>query len=326
MAWRIDYDEKAQDLFYLSPGRKIYVAPTYGSDGNAGTKNSPMKTFNCGYAQLRTEKNDTLFCVPGASPFTSTASKTISLNNINIVGLAPNQRHSRTAATDGGAVAFRCVTSDVDSLFNITGNSVRMYNIETMNSYSSNANRCDIRIAGRSPYFEGCGFRGGNGASQLNHADGGVGIIFALSVAGAGNGARFKDCHFGNSSNDARSLGASWVLYESGGVAGYFNEYIDCVFDTRIETTSAVVAGIVVAYLSARYVLFRNCFFYNFWQNHVGKADYVIYDQSGNTHDIVLMNSAFLGFTAAANTTTYVFTNTANAASEGGKCSAVDVS
>jgi len=323
--WRNDYDEKAQDLFYMSPGKRIYLDPANGSDGSPGSINSPKKTLSGAYPLLRDDKNDALMVIPGPSPITVTASLELAQDGISIVGLAPNQRHARTAATDGAACAVRCVTSGVDNIFNITGNGVRLYNLDTMNTYTITTNRCDILVAGRAPYFEGCGFRGGNGANQLNHADGGVAVIMKTSVAGAGNGARFKDCHFGNSSNDARSLGPSWLLYEGAAVAGFFNEFIDCIFDTRIETVSAVVAGIIFAqnFAADRYLLFRNCFFYNFWQNHVDKANYVIYDLSGSTHDIVLMNSAYAGFDAWANTGTYVFTNMPDAGTHGGMGSAV---
>jgi len=324
--WRSDFDEKAQDLFYMSPGKRIYLDPANGSDGSPGTMNSPKKTPSGAYSLLRDDKNDALMVIPGPSPITVTGSLEIAKNGVSIVGLAPNQHHARTAAIDKAACAIRCVTSGVDSIFNITGNGVRLYNLDTMNTYTHNDNRCDIRVAGRASYFEGCGFRGGNGANQLNHNDGGVAVIMATGTAGAGNGARFKDCHFGNSSNDARSLGASWVLYEGTDVvAGFFNEYIDCIFDTRIETVSAIVGGIILAarFAADRYMLFRNCFFYNFWTNHVDKANYVIYDLAGNTHDIVLMNSAMAGFDAWANTGTYVFTNMADAGTMGGKVSAV---
>jgi hypothetical protein len=116
------------------------------------------------------------------------------------------------------------------------------------------------------------------------------------------------------------------LLYEGGAVAGYFNEFMDCIFDTRIETVGgAAVAGIVLAqnYAADRYLLFKNCFFYNFWINHVDKAQYVIYDLSGTTNDIVLMNSAFAGFDAWANTGTFVFTNIAESADHGGMVTAV---
>lgn len=275
------------------------------------------------YAATTAAQNDVVAMLPGL--YTVTASLAWAKSATHLVGLGgPNQRYGRSAGTDAGMVALRCTTSAVDSILNVTGHYVHISGIDTCNNYSGNDNRCDIMIAGRNTYISNCAFRGGNGADQLNHLDAGVAMIIDPSTLGGGNGLKVVNTHFGNSSNTARSVGASWIyVLTSGGVlGGYFQEFENCRFETRIETASSATAGIMLASGPgiARSMLFKDCFFYNFWINHAGHAYYVVVDATVDTHDIVFMNCAQQNFFAWSNSAAYCFTNSPIANTDGGEC------
>ena len=278
-------------------------------------RNDIVSTLAAAYAKLTDDRGDTVLIYPGL--YTVAATLAWDKDNTRIIGVgSPNQRNGRTAGTDPGIVAIRCSTSGVDNILNVTGDFVQIHGIDTMNTYTSNDNRCDLLVSGRNIFVSNCCFRGGNGANQLNHADGGVPVIFASGTSGAGHAARFVNCHLGNSSNDARTVGPGAVLFETGttGFEGYFIEFIDCVFEMRCETTGSANPKLIHLagnYCIDRYLLFKNCLFYNFWINHVGKMDYAIVDADGATHDIVIKNCTAIGIDFWSNVATHTWVDNA---------------
>jgi len=268
---------------------------------------------------LVANRNDVLLVMPGA--YTMTASLTWDKDQTHMIGLGgPNQRYCPTTATSG-AIQFKCVTTSIDSMFAVSGNYCQFQGFQTMNTFSSNANRCDFLISGKNTYFNRMRPRGGNGANQLNHADGGVPVIFAGS-AGAGNGFLAENSIFGSAGNNARTVGAGSVLFEGGAVCAFSPTFRNCGFEMRCETSGSSnpkLIHLAADYAVDRLLLFDQCTFYNFYENLAAMPDYAIVDACTTTHMIGLKDCFMYGFDYWCNVATFCFTNTADAVGYGGK-------
>jgi hypothetical protein len=238
-----------------------------------------------------------------------------------------NQRYCPTTATTG-AVKIYCATTSIDSILSVTGDYVCIYGVQTQNTYSSNANRCDVQILAKNTYIKNCHLRGGNGANQLNHADGGVPLIVASGTAGAGNGLLVENTILGTSGNSARTVGAGAVLFEGGAAAGFNPKFKDCTLEMRCETSGSSnpkLVHLAADYAVDRVLEFDHCLFYAFYENHGGKMDHAIVDACTTTHDIVLRGGCSLvGIDKWCDVATHCFTTDPLCHTNGGEALAVD--
>lgn len=238
---------------------------------------------------MKANRGDTLFVFPGDHAVT--ASITWDKSQTNIVGVgSPNQRYQPSTLTTGG-VRIKCVTTGIDNILNITGDYVSLYNIGTFNSYDAAANVCDIKIAGRNFYAEGCAFRGGTGATQVATAVSGVPLYFNSAVAGGGNAAWIKNCTIGSAGNTDRTKGPGCVYFVGGAAAGFAVKFENCELVSRISTANANQSCLVLLeanYAVDRELLFKGCNFYNFVENLASRLDYAIQDECTTTHTITI--------------------------------------
>jgi hypothetical protein len=275
--------------------------------------------LDAGENALTANRNDVLLVMPGA--YAITASIAWDKSQTHLIGLGgPNQKHCPTTATEG-AIQFKCTTSGIDSILAITGHYVQLQGFQTMNTFSHNSNRADIVVGARNTYMRGIRPRGGNGADQLNHADGGVPVIFQTADSA---GFLAEDCFFGSAGNNARTVGPGAILFETTANA-FAPVFRRCTFEMRCETNTTVPKLIHLAGNNAvdRYLLFDDCFFYNFWLNLSGKPPIAIHDECGTTHVIMLKNCSQIGFDAWCNTATYCFTTSPVGDTNGGEAVAV---
>lgn len=304
----------------LGKGQKWYADGTNGSNGNSGkTPATALKTIAAGYASMTADQNDTLLLLPSAFPVTESLTWAKSQTHIAGIG-GPNQRYCPTTPTDG-AIQVKCTTTSIDNIFNVTGHYCEFYGFQTMNTFSANANRCDFLISGKNTYFNRMRPRGGNGADQLNHADGGVPVIFE-GAAGAGNGFLAELSTFGSAGNNARTVGAGAILFEGGAVCAFSPTFRNCTFEMRCETSGSAnpkLIHLAADYAVDRLLLFDNCSFYNFYENLAAMPDYVIVDACDTTHMIGLKDCFMYGFDYWSNVAKYCFTNKADAVGYGGK-------
>ena len=276
-------------------------------------------TLQSAYDNATANRNDVVLVMP--DDYTLTAQVDWNKSQTHILGLGgPNQRHCPTTATTG-AVRFYCATANVDTILKISGDYVQLQGFQSMNTVSDADNRGDILISGKNTFMRNIRPRGGNGANQLNNATAGVPLIIEAS---SGNGMTAVDCFFGSAGNSDRSAGVGAVLFEAsaGAFAPVFRR---CTFEMRCETNSSVPKLVHLAgnYAVDRYLLFDNCFFYNFWNNLVGKPPTVIDDDCATTHAIILKDSAQFGFDAWCTSATYCFTSSPIANTDGGETLAV---
>jgi hypothetical protein len=238
---------------------------------------------------MKANRGDTLYVYPGEHAVTS--SITWDKNNTNIVGLgSKNQRHQPSTLTTG-AVRFKCVTSAIGSILNVTAHYVSMADVGTMNTYAGTSNLTDVIVAGRNFHGVRCAFRGGNAAEQVGNALAGIPVTIITDAYGF----RFDECEFGSAGNTTRTTGPGYIRFAAGaGGAGIFNQ---CAFSMRSETTGANVSGFTVEQSALdRLTTFRGCTFYNFSENWGALPDYLFNIDQTTTFDILLMGCGMAGF------------------------------
>ncbi len=292
MGWRLEYDEKAQDLFYMTPGRKVYVDATYGSDGNAGTKNSPMKTGACGYAQLRTGRNDTLFAAQGN--YILTGVLTWSKSDTNCIGLCENVEGDYGQ----GGVNIYTTTASVAHTIDITGSRCRFQNLKISNGGANAANLGAVLVEGQGGIFKNVAFMGILDAAQIASAN-----PYSLGIAPGGYFPIFEDCVIGQSTWGPRTQTLSGHLKFNVTGAGTYGAdggiFRRCRFLSWAETAS--VSAVYIPIQGAKPPLdrmwfFDQCTFYNFWTSAATKITEVITDACTTTHHIVLKGCTAVGY------------------------------
>lgn len=274
---------------------------------------------------MTTAHNDVLYVMPGVHSESTVI--TLSKNKISLIGVGGPVSFNGSTGTN----RIRVAATTMDSLFNVSGHYVSFYNLHTTSGAASTTVRGDIVLSGGAQnfYAQDCAFAGGGNSTQTASATSGIPITFDGDASYSGNYAKFVNCRIGSSSNAARATGAGAVRFDAAGSVQH-TEFIQCVLAFRSETTDSAAPCLVhIAGDNAidRYVWFKDCLFYNVWQQHVGKVDYVFHDESTSTQDILLQDCMMAGFDAWGNsptTTTQIFTNKANAESDGGKAIAVD--
>jgi hypothetical protein len=314
------------DVFFLAPAHSSTSQYRTWLESNGVDSGRIFTTLAAGYAALTANRNDVLCAMPGT--YTVTESLAWAKDQTHIIGLGgQNQRYCPTSATNG-AVKFYCTTATIDSILSVTANYNLLKGFQTQNTASDNANRCDIQILARNTHLKDVYARGGNGANQLNHADGGVPLIVASGTAGAGNGLLVEDCILGSAGNSARTVGAGSVLFEGGAAAGYNPVFKNSTFEARCETSGSENPKLI--HLAGQYAVdrileFDHCLFYAFYENLAGQMDYAIVDGCTTTHQIVLRGGCSLvGIDKWCNVATYCFTTDPLCHTNGGEALAVD--
>ena len=296
-------------------GEQFYLVPATSSTSlyrefllaNGVDPTKIYSTLAAAESDMKANRNDVLYVFPGDHAVT--ASITWDKSVTSIVGVtSPNQRYQPSTLTTGGT-RIKCVTTGIDNILNITGDYVSLYNFGTYNSYDAAGNVCDIKVAGRNFYAEGCSFRGGTGAAQIA-AVAGVPVYINSAVAGGGNAAWFKNCVLGSSGNTTRTAGPGCLYCVGGAAAGFSIKFDDCEFQSRIEAeTGSQVSQVLLEanYAVDRELLFNRCNFYNFVENLANQLDVMCVDECTTTHTITISaGCTFSGIDAVATPMTYV--------------------
>ena len=337
MSWRLNYTQKVESILAANMGltgnKSFLCKPT--SDTNLYAEalksihgiDAGRIFFTLAEAEesLKSNQGDTLYVCPGEHLVTSQI--TWDKHQTRIVGLGgPNQRWASTTAPDG-MIRLRCNTEAVTSLLNITGQYVQMHGVETINNFDTVTNVADIIIAGRNFYAEGCSFRGGNGGSTQLGANSGIPVWVDATTGKNSNMFKFKDCYIGSPGNGVRTDGPGAMYFDGGARTTFAAELISCVLAMRCETSGSAAVSLVELEQSSndRYLLFKDCLFYNFWENLGGKLDYAVVDAETATHQILFWRCMFAGIDDLSNVATYSFSDNQATGSDGsGKATAVD--
>lgn len=287
-------------------------------------------TLATAYAAMTDGQGDTLLVYPGIHAVT--AGVEWAKSDCRIIGMgSPNQLAGTTTPVTG-SVALRCTTTGVSYVLKVSAHHLYVDGVQFINNAANTGNHCDVMFGAgsRNGLFVNCGFRGGNNTTQTQNATAGIPLWVAAETA-AGNGTKFVNCWIGSSGNAARTKGPGCIHVVSGAAKGLHFEFDNCRFASRIQTANANGTCLINIPATAigRYWYFKQCLFYNFWNNHTDKLDYCIRDANQETKDIIFDNCSLVGieyWSDAHAATSSIWTTVANAGTDGGKAAVVKVS
>jgi len=289
--------------------KKFYVDPVNGSDGNPGTSlTNAKKTLAAGYALLKTNKNQALCLLPGASYHGLTETFVWGKSFTHLIGLAgPGVYGGRCRVYDTAAFAT--------ILFSITGIGNIFKTIHWQRNFDSALGVQNVTVgAGASyNYFEDCQFDAPIMASL------GAAAFRNLSGAGANGSNTFRRCTIGQWNQQCSST-TGHQIHLAGEHTSW--SFMDCVI--MWNTTAATFKPIHVVDSTSEYVytLFDNCKFLGLGTSVTGLC------ASGTpAHGkVIFTNCNFVGvdeLDAGTNSRIYVSNGSAIAGELGGK--AVDI-
>jgi len=237
------------------------------------------------YARTTSDQNDVIVVTPGT--YTVTESLTWDNDNTHLFGLAgPLSRGGM-----GSSVYFNCATAEVEQLIKVDGHNVRFHNIYLRNAGADALNLTALKChKGENFYAENCQFVGHAAATQVDTAA--TSSLWLYSDAtGKPWGANFVNCRIGSASETVRTAGS--VIYASGATAltQKYVKFKNCEIESYSETAACPAVHIAASFAGDRYMLFDDCFFYNFSVNHANSMTEVFNDDSGSTHEVILKGS-----------------------------------
>ena len=205
-------------------GRKLYLDPVNGSDGNDGeNEKKPFKTLEYAEAQLTANKNDILYVFGGASALALSAQFTWDKDFTHLVGLTP-------PTLSGGRVRItNSITTATTGEMIISGVGCRFHNIHwQLGTSNTAASVIGLSITGERNYFENCypeGFLGALVGAAANNK--------VVNIGAEVQDLTFNRCLFGNHTIMQTSSTAS-VIYFVGPNNSNIN-FDDCVFQNYMS-------------------------------------------------------------------------------------------
>lgn len=217
-----------------------------------------------GYNALTANRNDVLLVFPGSYTIDSTLTWAKAQTHMLGVG-NPTWRQ-------GGKIRIQTETEAVDATIDVTGSGVFFGGFNITNSFDAITNLTALRIS--STYFAAnkLDLRGQLQSNQIS----GINTSSLEFAAGSsyGFGSTFKDCNFGTASQTSRT-GKNGIIYFApssidGSQSGYLR-FIRCSIEGKAEIATVPMVLLNNSLSTDRYVLFKDCFFYNHWVNKAGK-------------------------------------------------------
>lgn len=222
-------------------GNFYWVDGTFGSDGNTGGPQDPLKTVAQALARCVAGSNDVVLI---SGTFTLSATLAWSKNRTHLIGLGPTSGAQLSATT--GTVFTPMV--------NVTATDCIFQNIHAVHGFNNaSAQICWSDTGGRNQYTN-CSFTGMADATAGAQAGG-----RSVYLGGTVGNNTFTNCRIGGDTV-ARSA-ANGSLQIDGGSPR--NSFIDCVFP--VQTSAATASCVLTAGATpvGKYAYFRDCLFVN---------------------------------------------------------------
>ena len=178
------------------------------------------------------------------------------------------------------------------------GDNCQFHNMYLRNAGASATNYTALKLhAGENFYAANCQFVGHAAATQVDTAA--TSSLWLYSDAnGKPWGATFDRCRIGSASETIRTAGSTIYCSGAAALTEKYCTFNDCTIESYSDTAANPALHIAEGFAGDRYFLFKNCLFYNFSVNHAQAATEVIDDDSGSTHEVILMNCAAMGYSS----------------------------
>jgi len=237
-------------------------------------------------------RNDTVYVFPGT--YTVTSSLSWDKANTHLVGLAGPLSRGGV----GNGVYVNCVTTAIASVIDIKGDNCMMYNVHLRNAGAAATNLCALKVSnGENFYAEGCQFTGMAATTQVAAATGCSLWLHSTDNSNKPWGATFKDCRIGSASETVRTAG--FVILITGAIA-YAPKYLKfdgCTIESYCHGVTCPAVHIDAHAVADRYIIWKDCLFYNFYINRVDNLNQVFYNvDAGKSLNMMMLNSMAFGY------------------------------
>jgi len=207
-------------------GNFFWVDETYGSDGNTGGPEDPLKTLAQAHSNCLAGNNDVVFLSGTAH---TAATIAWSKNNTHLIALTAPSQNSRGRISQTGSTVF-------SPLVNVTAQGCIFRDLGTFHGFADASTQiCWVENGGRNSY-QNVQFLGGGNATAAAQAG-----MRSLTINGAGEN-DFIDCTFGLDTV-VRATNANATLEFLGGVQR--NKFIRPIFqmDSSLATNVHIKAA-----------------------------------------------------------------------------------
>lgn len=235
---------------YLYTGNWYFVNETTGSDGNAGTADSPLQTLSGALAKCTANQNDVV-AFQGTIHLTSQL--VWSKNQVHLIGMCePIRRGKRARISSSGSTAFSPMVS-------VTSSGCQFANFGTFYGFNSASNNaiCWQDTGGRNSYdlVEFMGFGDGTASTGTSNITG----ARALKINNSTGESTFRNCVFGV---DTIVRNATNYTIEIAGAAPRLN-FENCEFEADLGSSGTASSHILIGSAGIdRYCTFSRCRFY----------------------------------------------------------------
>jgi hypothetical protein len=206
MSWRVEWDQYVLNLVRLFPGKQIYLDPVYGSDGNDGSIQSPVKTLKVAYGMARAGRNDVIFAVGGNTALVQTAAFTWAKNYTHLVGLGPELHNGQRTRITMGA--------NMTPFFTISARGCIFKNIHWQYGRGSAANLVGLSLTysgNACVLFDNCDIEGPLNATE------GAAAFNLINIANGTQDLTFRKCRIGDWTTPANYATGPGYLINFGG-------------------------------------------------------------------------------------------------------------
>lgn len=262
----------------IGDGKLFFVDAENGSDYCTGySPGQALATIAAAFAKCTEDKNDTIVLIGSSTAFTIADTLAWNKRHTHMIGIAaptPNARARIDVSGTDSATAGIVVSVDGCMFANF-----RIF------QSTSIAGSGAIEVTGSMNYFNNVDIQGQAGTLARASA-----TAYSLKLNGAEE-CRFEQCTIGL---DTTKRTDGQILLMDGGCIR--NEFLNCFFRSYCETAAKVMVKINDAATLDRSLLFENCKFYNFYEDHGGTLNECFsIPVSCQTHDIILINSWLIG-------------------------------
>lgn len=262
----------------IGVGDAYYLDPVNGSDSRNGKSPSDaFLTLAYAYTKLTANQNDVLYYLASSSEITIAATLTWAKSYTHFIGIcAPTSVAQRARIMNSG---------DINKMLSITATGCIFKNLYFFQGSSQAANVGNVEVTGGRNYFENVHFAGPGHATPAGQAG-----AYALFLNGAEEN-KFVGCTIGL---DTIVRTADNTILRLDGSSNR-NEFVDCKFISAAENNTYPMVKFVDTTALDRFLIFKDCLFYNFWVNHVDKLlECFEIPGSPATHDIILLGNCLL--------------------------------
>jgi len=249
-------------------------------------------TLAAGEDALTAGRNDVLLVYPDT--YTVTASLTWDKAMTHMVGMGgPLSRGAM-----GVGCLFNLETTSINQVIDVQGHNVQFHNFQVRNDYAHGDNLCGLKLStGRNFFGKNLHIVGECATTQINEDDNCALWLYSTGSARPW-GAKFVDCKIGDAGEVVRTKGGP--IYFSGTTGSTLKdvEFENCRIVGWSETAANPLVTLAASYCIDRYLLFKDCLFYNYSVNNVNNLNEVFQDNCGTTHHICLMNCLAVGVDA----------------------------